>query len=77
METGVINWGGLGFIVLTLVLGSLAFIILASILVGRKKEGVKHTNATAVFLSTISLVAGLFILGTWLMSVVLGLFLPS
>jgi hypothetical protein len=88
------HWSGLGFIVLTIVVGSLFLIMLAATIVGmRKKRGQDNvvmqeaailggqkeqqsTKITGIFLGSISLLIGLFVVFTWIGSIVFGLFMP-
>ena len=94
MEAEAAHWGGLGFIVLAIVVGSLFLIMLAATIVGMRKNqrpdkvtmqeaatmgGQKEqqsTKITGIFLGSIGLLVGLFVVFTWIGSMVFGLFLP-
>ncbi len=70
MET-VAHWGGLGWIVFTIVIGSLFIVIVAS-LIGRKK----YPRVTNVFLGAIGVMAVVFLAIFWIGPQILGLFIP-
>ncbi len=70
MET-VAHWGGLGWIVFTIVIGSLFIVVVAS-LIGRKK----YPKVTSVFLGAIGVMAVVFLGIFWIGPQILGLFMP-
>jgi hypothetical protein len=70
MET-VAHWGGLGWIVFTIVVGSLFIVVVAS-LIGRKK----YPQVTGVFLGAIGVMAVVFLGIFWIGPQILGLFIP-
>lgn len=72
MEAEVSHLGWLGFIPFTIVIGSLFFIILSSILVKPWKPRV-----TGVFIGSVLILFVLFILGFWLGGKIFGIFIPS
>lgn len=67
----VAHWDGLGWIVFTIVIGALFFVVVASI-IGRKK----YPNVTTVFLGAIVVMAVVFLGIFWIGPQILGLFIP-
>lgn len=71
MSAEVPHIGWLGYVVVTIVLGSLSLIILAAI-IGKPWK----PKVTAVFIGTILLIFGAFIAVAWLGGLFLSIFVP-